>query len=271
MKILMIGDIYGKTGREVLQRQLPVLHEQYQPDWVIANGENVTAGSGLSAKHAHAIKSCGVDIITSGNHIFSRLDWPEVLSRHDYLLRPHNMVAGSAPGSGCRIFNKAGVAPLAVINLAGRVFMEESECPFKSFDQLFAQLPGNIAVVVDFHAEATSEKLAFFWHVNGRATVAFGTHTHVQTSDERILPDGGTAVISDLGMTGASNGVIGVDRHTVTGRFINGFSDKFLCATSPGKIEGLFVEVDENNRAITVERLRITEPDQKPCSSRHDQ
>lgn len=260
MKILMIGDIYGKTGREVLQRQLPDLKERYQPDWVIANGENVTAGNGLSAKHAHAIKSCGVDIITTGNHIFSRLDWPEVLVRHDYILRPHNMISDDAPGTGYRVFCKPGTANLAVVNLAGRVFMESAECPFKSFDQLFVGIPKDTAIVVDFHAEATSEKLAFFWHVNGRATVAYGTHTHVQTSDERILP-GGTAVISDIGMTGAIDGVIGVDRNTVTGRFINGYSDKFLCASGPGKIEGIFVEIDANNRVITIERLRISETD----------
>lgn len=259
MKILMIGDVYGKTGREVLERQLPLLQAKYQPDWVIINGENVTAGNGLSAKHAHGIKACGVDIITSGNHIFSRLDWPEVLARHDYILRPHNMISESAAGSGCRTFHKDGAGDIAVINLAGRVFMESSECPFKTFDRLYAGLQGHPVVVVDFHAEATSEKLAFFWHVNGRAAVAFGTHTHVQTSDERILPSGGTAVITDIGMTGAVDGVIGVDRNTVTGRFISGFSDKFLCAPGPGKIEGLFVTLGENGKATGVERLRITE------------
>ncbi|MDD3145752.1 MAG: TIGR00282 family metallophosphoesterase [Candidatus Riflebacteria bacterium] len=256
----MIGDIYGKTGRDALSSLLPGLLSLYKPDWVIANGENVTAGNGLSAKHANFVKSCGVDIITTGNHIFSRLDWPELLTRNDFILRPQNIIAAKV-GSGCRVFKKAAVGDLAVINLAGRVFMEGSECPFAAFDRLYATLPGKMPVIVDFHAEATSEKLAFFWHVNGRATVAFGTHTHVQTSDERLLPDGGTAVITDIGMTGAVNGVIGVDRKTVTGRFICGYSDKFLCAPPPGKIEGLVVDIDADGRAANVERFRsIQEP-----------
>ncbi|MDD2997733.1 MAG: TIGR00282 family metallophosphoesterase [Candidatus Riflebacteria bacterium] len=259
MKILMIGDIYGKTGRETLERQLPVLINRYHPDWIIANGENVTAGNGLSAKHAHGLKKCGVDVITSGNHIFARLDWLEVLKNHDYILRPHNMAAESAPGVGCRVFKKENLAPIAVVNLAGRVFMDAAECPFKVFDRLFASLPDEIVVIVDFHAEATSEKLAFFWYVNGRATIAVGTHTHVQTSDERILPNGGTAVITDLGMTGANDGIIGVDRDTVTGRFVTGFSDKFLCAPGPGKIEGMFVDTGPGHRAVAVERFRIVE------------
>lgn len=256
----MIGDIYGKTGRDCLQALLPDLLSRYQPDWVIANGENVTAGNGLSAKHATFLKSCGVDIITSGNHIFSRLDWPELLTRNEFILRPENIIAAKF-GQGCRVFKRAGTGDLAVINLAGRVFMEAAECPFASFDKLYAGLPRQIPLIVDFHAEATSEKLAFFWHVNGRATVVFGTHTHVQTSDERLLPDGGTAVITDIGMTGAVNGVIGVDRNTVTGRFICGYSDKFLCAPPPGKIEGLVVETNEAGRAVSIERVRaVQEP-----------
>ncbi|HNX74517.1 MAG TPA: TIGR00282 family metallophosphoesterase [Candidatus Rifleibacterium sp.] len=258
MKILMIGDIYGKTGRDALQNLLPELQARYQPDWVIANGENVTAGNGLSAKHANFIKACGVDIITTGNHIFSRPEWPELLTRNDFILRPHNITAATV-GSGVRVFHKPKVGDLAVINLAGRVFMDHADCPFAIFDQLHAGLPGSMPLVVDLHAEATSEKLAFFWHVNGRATVAYGTHTHVQTSDERLLPDGNTAVITDIGMTGAVDGVIGVDRHTVTGRFISGFSDKFLCAPPPGKVEGIVVESDEKGRATSIERFRLFE------------
>jgi metallophosphoesterase (TIGR00282 family) len=258
MKIVMIGDIYGKTGRDALQRLLPGLMERLKPDWVIANGENVTAGNGISAKHANFIRECGVDVVTTGNHVFSRLDWPELVDKNEFILRPDNVTALKA-GCGLRVFKKAGICSLAVMNLAGRVFLEAAECPFTAFDALYREVPPDVTLVVDFHAEATSEKLAFFWHVNGRATVVFGTHTHVQTSDERILPNGGTAVITDIGMTGAVDGVIGVDRHTVVGRFISGFSDKFLCAPGPGKIEGLFVEIDDNHRPIRLERLRVTE------------
>ena len=257
MKILIIGDIYGKTGRDSLQRLFPALMSRYQPDWVIANGENVTAGNGLSQKHANFLKSCGVDIITTGNHVFSRSDWPEML-KSDFVLRPQNIVAADY-GVGCRVFSKPGMGDQAVMNLAGRVFMDAAACPFEVFDRLFEGVPAEIPLVVDFHAEATSEKLAFFWHVNGRAAVAYGTHTHVQTSDERILPHGGTAVITDVGMAGAVDGVIGVDRNTVTGRFINGFSDKFLCAQAPGKIEGLFVELSADMKAQKIERIRVME------------
>ncbi len=258
MKIILIGDIYGKTGRDVLQRLLPEIKKRFEPDWVIANGENVTAGNGISEKHAGFIKACGVDIVTTGNHVFSRLDWPKLLSESDFVLRPENITAKKV-GYGLRVFKKAGVGDLAVMNLAGRVFMEAADCPFAAFDKLYREVPTGIPLVVDFHAEATSEKLAFFWHVNGRATVVFGTHTHVQTSDERLLPNGGTAVITDIGMTGAVDGVIGVDRHTVVGRFISGFSDKFLCAPGPGKIEGLFVETGADGRPIRLERLRVVE------------
>lgn len=240
----MLGDIYGKTGREAIDTILPKLKVKYSPDWIIANGENVTAGNGLSAKHAKGLKEAGIDVITNGNHIFSRADWPEVLSKNDYILRPHNMAPEDDAGTGCRVFSKKGCGSIAVINLAGRVFMETCSCPFEVFDSVYKSLPADIPVIVDFHGEATSEKLAFFWYVNGRASIAVGTHTHVQTSDNRILPNGGTGVLTDLGMTGAIDGIIGVDRHTVVGRFLTGYSEKFLCAPGPGKIEGLFAELD---------------------------
>lgn len=256
MKILFIGDIYGKTGRDTLKCLLPLLRQRYAPDWVIANGENVTAGNGLSVKHAKFLKDCGVDIITSGNHIFARLDWPELLQKHDYVLRPHNMVDDSAAGSGCRVYREPGKT-LAVINLAGRIFMDAALCPFATFDRLIQTIPAGVPVVIDFHAEATSEKLAFFWHVNGRVAAAVATHTHVQTSDERILPGDKTAVITDLGMTGAVNGVIGVERETVVGRFIQGFSEKFLCAPGPGKIEGIVVDIGIDGFATAIERFRM--------------
>lgn len=244
MKILMLGDIYGKTGREAITSILPKLKNKYTPDWIIANGENTTAGNGISAKHAKFLRDAGIDIITSGNHIFSRLDWTDVLSKHEYILRPHNMVPDEEAGSGCRVYSKAGKESIAVINLAGRVFMENCCCPFETFDRLYKSLPQNIPVIVDFHGEATSEKLAFFWYVNGRASIAYGTHTHVQTSDARILPGGGTGMLTDLGMTGAVDGVIGVDRQTVVGRFLKGYSEKFLCAQGQSKIEGLFAELN---------------------------
>ena len=258
MKILFIGDIYGKTGRDTLKRQLPLLCQRYSPDWVIANGENVTAGNGLSARHARLLKDCGVDVITTGNHIFSRVDWPELLQKHEYILRPHNMVAETSVGTGCKVF-RGQKNSLAVINLAGRIFMEAASCPFAAFDRLIKDIPAGVPVVVDFHAEATSEKQAFFWYANGRVAAVASTHTHVQTSDERILPGGKTAVITDIGMTGAVNGIIGVDRDTVVGRFRTGYSEKFLCAPGPGKIEGILVEISDEGFATGIERFRVIE------------
>jgi len=260
MKIILIGDIYGKTGRETIQKLLPEIKVKYCPDYVIANGENVTAGNGLSIKHANGLKNSGVDIITTGNHIFARLDWPELLKKNDFILRPHNLSSPESVGTGCRVFSSADAPKIAVFNLAGRVFMEPARCPFRTFDQLFASIEPGMPIIVDFHAEATSEKLAFSWYVNGRASIVAGTHTHVQTSDERVLPGGLTACITDLGMTGPVDGVIGVDRETITGRFVRGYSDKFVCASGPGKIEGLYVELsDQDKRIIQIERFRFQE------------
>ena len=257
MKLLMLGDIYGKTGRESIASLIPELKKIYEPDWIIANGENTTAGNGLSAKHAKFLKEAGIDVITTGNHIFCRADWPDVLANHDYILRPHNMLKEGDCGTGCRIFTKKDKPSIAVINLAGRVFMETCSCPFETFDKLYKTLPSDIPLIVDFHGEATSEKLALFWYVNGRASIAYGTHTHVQTSDNRILPNGGTGVVTDLGMSGAVDGIIGVDRQTVVGRFLTGYSEKFLCAQGQGKVEGLFAELD-GKFPVKLELVRIT-------------
>jgi metallophosphoesterase (TIGR00282 family) len=256
MKILFIGDICGKTGREALTQFLPELKAFYRPDWVIANGENVTGGSGISARHARFIKEAGVDIITTGNHIFARQDWPKVLENASDILKPHNLAGKNSPGCGYRIFKKKEEhLELAVVNLAGRVFMERGRCPFKTAEEILAALPNEVPVVVDFHAEATSEKLAMGWHLAGKVAAVVGTHTHVQTSDERILP-GGTAVITDLGMTGARDGILGVNKDIIVGRFINGFSDKFLCGLGAKKIEGTFIEIDSRNKAQKIERFR---------------
>ncbi len=255
--ILCIGDIYGKTGREAIKKFLPVLKEKYSPTWIIANGENITAGNGLSIKHLRFLKENGIDIITSGNHIFSRLDWTETLKEND-VLRPHNLGSPKATGSGCKVFHKNNDS-IAVINLAGRIFMEPCRCPFETFDELYETLPHDIPLVVDFHGEATSEKLAFFRYVNKRANVVYGTHTHVQTSDEMILDGAKTACITDLGMTGAVDGIIGVDAETVISRFVTGYSEKFLCAMGKAKLEGIAVKLNENGEPLSIERIRLSE------------
>jgi metallophosphoesterase (TIGR00282 family) len=256
MKILFIGDIYGKAGRQILEQKLPILKEKYSPDWIIANGENLTGGNGISAKHARFLTNHGIDIITTGNHVFARLDWPQMIQKTENVLRPHNIGDSNSPGAGYKIFEKPGVGKLAVINIAGRVFMEKAACPFRCADELIARVPEGIPIVVDFHAEATSEKLALFWYMDGRISAAVGTHTHVQTADERILPQG-TAIISDLGMTGARDGIIGVDRKTITNRFLTGYSEKFVCANGVKKIEGAVVTVEEDFKASSIERFHL--------------
>lgn len=257
IKIVFIGDVFGKTGRICLDLSLKKLIKRYEPDWVIVNGENVTGGNGLSARHCSFLKAAGADIITSGNHIFARDDWPSMLKSHSCVLRPANIPCKDNIGTGLKIFKKSGLE-LAVINLAGRVFMEQASCPFWTFDQLYKTIPEHIPVFVDFHSEATSEKQAFFWHVDGRASAVAGTHTHVQTSDERILP-GKTAVITDAGMTGSLNSVIGVKTEIIVGRFINGFSERFVCGAMPGRTEGVFVEINSAKTANRIERFRIIE------------
>ena len=257
MKVLCIGDIYGKTGRDAIKSIMPKIMMNHNPDWVIANGENVTSGNGLSIKHLNFLIENHIDIVTSGNHIFSRLDWKDVLKEKN-VLKPHNLGEDNNIGSGCKIFHKEGKKDIAVINLAGRIFMESSRCPFATFDELYETLPHDIPIIVDFHGEATSEKLAFFYYVNKRATLAYGTHTHVQTSDETILDGCRTAYITDIGMTGAVDGIIGVDKSTVITRFLTGYSEKFLCANGKGKLEGVIVTIDEETLNVKdIKRVRI--------------
>jgi metallophosphoesterase (TIGR00282 family) len=256
MKIVCVGDVYGKTGRHALQKHLQTLKDKYSPHWIIVNGENITAGNGVSQKHYNFMMNLGIDIITTGNHTFARNDWRDVVQNPN-ILRPHNILPEVPCGTGWRLFNKDGVKGVAVVNLAGRVFMDPAYCPFKCFDEIYLQLPKELPIIVDFHGEATSEKLAFFWYVNKRASLVFGTHTHVQTSDEMILPGEKTACITDLGMTGAVDGVIGVNKEVVIGRFKQGYSDKFLCANGDSKLEGIFVEFNEDNSPINIERIRI--------------
>ncbi|MGM0598596.1 MAG: TIGR00282 family metallophosphoesterase [Candidatus Rifleibacteriota bacterium] len=259
MKILLIGDIYGKTGREAIKKFLPILKQQFEPDWIVANGENTTAGNGISAKHLKLLKQCGIDIVTSGNHLFARKDWSEVV-KDAWLLRPENLADLNAPGTGLRIFKNpaSGKNELAVMNLAGRVFMQRARCPFKTAESLLALINEDVPIIVDFHSEATSEKQAMFWFLDGRVSAVVGTHTHVQTSDERVLPRG-TAVITDLGMTGALNSILGVDTNTIVGRFVNGYSDKFVCGSGQKKIEGIFLKIESDNKVEHIERFRLQE------------
>ncbi|HHY91757.1 MAG TPA: YmdB family metallophosphoesterase, partial [Firmicutes bacterium] len=200
MRVLAIGDIVGKPGRQAVTLLLPALKRELGVDLVIANGENAAGGFGLTPAVAEELWGAGVDVLTSGNHIWNKREISPLLESEQRLLRPANYPPG-VPGQGWCVWRR-GSAAAAIVNLAGRVFMEALDCPFRLVSELLPRLRQETPVVIiDFHAEATSEKVALVWYVDGRASLVFGTHTHVQTADERVLP-GGTGYITDLGMTG---------------------------------------------------------------------
>src|ERR671912_2593795 len=209
MKLLFIGDIFGKPGREIVRRGLAPLIERHAIDFVIANGENSAAGFGITGDIADALFGYGIDVMTSGNHIWDKKEVLDYIPRQPRLLRPANFPAG-VPGRGSYVARTRTGEPVGVLNLMGRVFMTPLDDPFAAALREIESLRAKARVIfVDFHAEATSEKVAMGWHLDGRVTAVVGTHTHVQTADEQILP-GGTAYLTDLGMTGPHDGVIGM-------------------------------------------------------------
>ncbi len=263
MKILFLGDIVAKPGRRIVAEQLPALREAWQPDVVIANGENASGGLGIDPNTAAEIFAAGVDVITGGNHCWEKKEVFPYLEATPNILRPANFPAG-APGRGVTIFaphSKTDATPalpkIAVLNFIGRIFMPQLvECPFRAVDAALAALPPEINhIFVDFHGEATSEKLAFARHLSGRVTVVVGTHTHVQTADLQILPTG-TAAITDAGMCGPFDGIIGVDPDIVIKKFITSIPGKFDIARGRRQINGIFVETDsDTGRVSRAERV----------------
>ena len=242
LKILFIGDIFGEPGRRALERLLPRMRDDLALDLVVANGENAAGGLGLTARLAREIWGCGVDVITMGNHVWKQRDLLPVLDEEDRLLRPANFPPG-VPGHG-HVLLQAGGANIGVVNLQGRVYLNELDDPFRALDALLqGPLAGADCVVVDMHAEASSEKQALGWYVDGRAAAVVGTHTHVQTADEKILP-GGTAYISDLGLTGPHRSVIGMDPKTAVRRFITQQPMRFRVAKGDVRLQGALVEIN---------------------------
>jgi len=220
MNLLFIGDVFGRPGRGFLKALLPELIEKYQVDFTIANGENAAGGAGLTGAVAEELFSIGVDVITSGNHIWDKKEIFEVIEAEHRILRPANYPP-DVPGKGSGIYTAKDGTLVGVVNVCGRVFSPQSlDCPFRTLDDQLSRLRELTSVVViDFHGEASSEKIAAGWYVDGRASALFGTHTHVQTADEIILPDG-TAYITDVGMTGSYEGVIGVKRELILKNFL---------------------------------------------------
>ncbi len=256
VRVLFIGDIIGRPGRNALKAWLPTWKSTHAIDFVVANGENAAGGMGLTTKVYHELLNTGIDIITSGNHIWSKKEIYPLLKSSDRLLRPANYPE-NVPGRGWTLHPIRGQKAL-IINLEGRVFMKSLECPFKTVDTILEGFDGKI-VLVDFHAEATSEKIALGWYLDGRVTAVVGTHTHVQTSDEILLPQK-TAYITDLGMTGPVNSVIGMKKDVVLRRFLTQIPTKFEVATGKTIISGAVVQVNpDTGRAISIERVQAQE------------
>ena len=259
MKILFIGDIVGKPGRELIRKGLRNLVGHYGVDLVIANAENSAAGFGVTKDIGDTLLEWGVDVMTSGNHIWDKKEAIDYIATEPRLLRPANYPAG-VPGKGSYVAQTGDGRAVGVINAMGRVFMLNIDDPFAVVLREIEAMRGRTKVIiVDFHAEATSEKVAMGWHLDGKVTLVVGTHTHVQTADERILPNG-TAYLTDAGMTGPHDSIIGMEKEPALGRFLNAMPSRFEPATGNPRLNGIVVEADEKTgRALAVTRISYSE------------
>ncbi|MBM3817803.1 MAG: TIGR00282 family metallophosphoesterase [Acidimicrobiia bacterium] len=259
MKLLFIGDIVGKPGRELIRKGLRGLIEHHGADFVVANAENAAAGFGLTRDIGDTLLESGVDVMTSGNHVWDKREVLEYIPGEPRLLRPANYPAG-VPGRGSYVAQTGDGRSVGVINVMGRVFMLPIDDPFAVVLREIEAIRHRAKIIlVDFHAEATSEKVAMGWHLDGKVTAVFGTHTHVQTADERILPHG-TAYLTDAGMTGPHDSIIGMEREPSMARFLNAMPSKFEPATGNPRLNGVLVEADDKTGLATrVTRLSYSE------------
>lgn len=257
MKILFVGDIFGQAGREIVTRELPRLIRERQADLVIANGENAAGGFGITPQICTQLLELGVDVITTGNHIWDKREIMDHFAKQPRLLRPGNYPEGN-PGSGLiQTKTKSGI-PCAVMNLQGRSLMQPIDCPFRKADEYLAQIPTETKIrFIDFHAEATSEKVALGWYVNGRVTALIGTHTHIPTADTRIL-SGGTAYQTDAGMTGPYDSVIGVEKEMIVKKFLNALPIRMEPAKHGVELRGVLIHADAaTGKALSAERVLV--------------
>ena len=257
MKILFSGDIVGKPGRLAIRELLPLIIEDYRIEFVIANCENAAAGFGVTRDVVEELYQSRIDVLTSGNHIWDKKEVLEFVEDYETLLRPANYPEGT-PGFGSVVMPCASGIHVGVINLAGRVFMRPLDCPFRSAEKEIERLRKKTRIIiVDMHAEATSEKQALGWFLDGRVSAVLGTHTHVQTADEKILPNG-TAYITDLGMTGPFDSIIGTRKDAVLERFLIQMPNKFDVAKGDVRLQGVVLEVDTaSGKALSIERLSV--------------
>ena len=255
MKFLFIGDIVGKVGRVTTKALLPTIVNRYKIDFIIANGENLAGGFGITDKTAIELFNLGVHVITTGNHVWDKKEFVSQIAKIDNVLRPLNYPPG-VPGYGSVVHQVSSEVKVAVINISGRVFMSYIDCPFRTAKDEVEKLKAvtNI-IIIDFHAEATSERVAMGIYLDGRVTAMFGTHTHVATADSRILP-GGTAYQTDLGMVGPQDGVLGVDSEAILKKFTTGLPTRFEVAKGRIICSGVILNVDaENGRALNIDRF----------------
>ena len=264
MRTLFIGDIVGSPGRQIVRDRLADLVEHHHIDVVIANGENSASGFGITPKIAEDLLDVGIVVLTGGNHSWDRKEIFEYMPHQPRLLRPANFTEGT-PGSGLYVGTAKNAVKFAVLNLQGRVFLPPNEDPFRKADCELAKIPPDVAfVLVDMHAETTSEKISMGWYLDGRVTAVVGTHTHVATADDRILPNG-TAYITDVGMTGPHDGVIGMERTAIIKKFLDGLPARFEVATGDVQMNAVVIEADEATprneagrfRAKSIARLRL--------------
>lgn len=256
MHILFIGDIVGSPGRNAVKQLLPELKREYQLDFVIANAENAAGGSGITAKVAQELFDFGISVLTTGDHIWKKREILEIINQEERILRPVNFPP-TAPGRGENVFSTPQGKKIAVINVQGRVFMEALDCPFRTAQEAVERVAGNTPlIIVDIHAEATSEKIALGWYLDGRVSCVLGTHTHVQTADEKILPEG-TAFITDVGMTGPFDSVIGRRIEDVLERFITAVPVRFEVASENVQLHGVVLDIDEaTGKARSIVRVQ---------------
>ena len=261
MNILFIGDIVGSPGREAIQKLLPALTKEYKLDFVIANAENAAGGSGITPRVAEELFAAGVNVLTSGDHIWKKREIFEMIAQEERILRPANFPAG-APGRGFSLFTSRKGLKVGVVNVNGRVFMEALECPFKTSLRAQEELSKETKIIiVDIHAEATSEKVALGWYLDGRVSAVLDTHTHIQTADEKILPKG-SAYITDVGMTGPCDSVIGRRIEDVLERFLTQIPIRFEVARENVQLQGAVLDIDEDTgkaRSITRIQKKLNE------------
>ncbi|MHA7963106.1 TIGR00282 family metallophosphoesterase [Paenibacillus sp. CAU 1782] len=260
MNILFIGDIVGNVGRSALKETLPALRSKYNPHIIVVNGENAAAGRGITKTIAKEFFDWGVHGITMGNHTWDNKDIFQWIDDEPRIVRPANF-SPAAPGRGMAYIQGGGKS-MAILNLQGRAFLPPNDCPFLKADELIEEASSRTkTILVDFHAEATSEKIAMGWYLDGRASVVLGTHTHVQTNDDTVLP-GGTAYITDVGMTGSKEGVLGMEKEAVLHRFLTGLPSRFVVDEGKWHLHGLVVQIDDaTGKAQKVTKIRLTEED----------